>query len=702
MSTEDSKDKVCYKELDVRISRCLQNLRKKISGSNQLENSANGAREEDVGITEFVQTTEARFTGLYKYRWSDFVVYEIDNSNTVVELGTQDLPESEVPEPNSTERPCWFPESTWTQLTELNASGKLETGDSINICVESLSKDDRRNYHTTIKSAFKDVTSNTCDINGEKFINVRSSSSKDHSKDTFTKHKPWPKDRPKYLHFCLYKQCTETFSGLSQLAQSLKINPKQFGFSGTKDARAKTYQRISVKQVTAERLLKAAQKCSPKLAVGSFCYREKPLRLGDLSGNRFQLALRNVSADSSVVARRIDCLKRHGFINYYGLQRFGARNPSTHMVGRALLQQQWGLAVDLLLSSALNGADSPMRKAQSMWLSERDANRALALLSSRERRTSIEGRLLQRLATLRSTACREAIDSLPANTRSLYVHAYQSWVWNCAVSRRLKRHGFSLVPGDLVSSHSDTTNDTTAAPSEEIIDADSEIDTDLAIHDANGGDDEEKEDALSSRVVVLTESDLSHFKFEDLVIPLFGSSVKLPENETADDIRQILAEDEINIEKLEKSMKASCAGSYRRVVSQVSDVNWSLVKYNHPDQDLFNDTSGDVSTCDGTFSALLLSFNLPKSCYATMVVREVTGSDTSLESQLQLNREYKELSGSDTLPDGSPNSRRRTGGRDASRSNGETNGTERCKGLSGGKRATCDDVVYSNKAAKLS
>jgi tRNA pseudouridine13 synthase len=36
------------------------------------------------------------------------------------------------------------------------------------------------------------------------------------------------------------------------------------------------------------------------------------------------------------------------------------------------------------------------------------------------------------------------------NTRTIYVHAYQSYVWNRAVSERIRRHGTNVLIGDLV------------------------------------------------------------------------------------------------------------------------------------------------------------------------------------------------------------------------------------------------------------
>lgn len=125
----------------------------------------------------------------------------------------------------------------------------------------------------------------------------------------------------------------------------------------------------------------------------------EPLKLGDLSGNRFGIVLRNLTLPSSggngtdngaengakngaggqqdastdeaskkeaedaeaavaeagaklkeTVDRRCAWVKERGFINYFGLQRFGSGGAPTSEVGLAMLKEDWAGAVRLIMT----------------------------------------------------------------------------------------------------------------------------------------------------------------------------------------------------------------------------------------------------------------------------------------------------------------------------------------------------------------
>ena len=58
--------------------------------------------------------------------------------------------------------------------------------------------------------------------------------------------------------------------------------------------------------------------------------------MGDLFGNRFKIVIREIDElNENTIANGIESLKKNGFINYFGLQRFGnCSEIPTHFIGK--------------------------------------------------------------------------------------------------------------------------------------------------------------------------------------------------------------------------------------------------------------------------------------------------------------------------------------------------------------------------------
>lgn len=95
---------------------------------------------------------------------------------------------------------------------------------------------------------------------------------------------------------------------------------------------------MSVRKVLPQKLL---QRTKPlrNVKIGNICFKNKPLKLGKLNGNRFRIALRNVTADDETINKAMESLKVNGFVNYYGMQRFGNdKEVPTYLIGVKLMQ----------------------------------------------------------------------------------------------------------------------------------------------------------------------------------------------------------------------------------------------------------------------------------------------------------------------------------------------------------------------------
>src|SRR5207245_5008302 len=131
----------------------------------------------------------------------------------------------------------------------------------------------------------------------------------------------------------------ETHRLVREFARALHISRRRIGFAGTKDKRALTTRLFSFENVPVETLSSLRMK---DLEVLDAYPSDRPLEIGDLTGNRFRVLVRGLAVPvekAEVIAaetarqRRI----RGGLANFFGFQRLGSVWTITHFVGRHFL-----------------------------------------------------------------------------------------------------------------------------------------------------------------------------------------------------------------------------------------------------------------------------------------------------------------------------------------------------------------------------
>lgn len=70
-----------------------------------------------------------------------------------------------------------------------------------------------------------------------------------------------------------------------------RVRPGFITYAGTKDKRAKTSQRLCMRNMKPSQIFKAS-KSIRGVNLGDFKFSDQPLKLGSLNGNRFQIVLR--------------------------------------------------------------------------------------------------------------------------------------------------------------------------------------------------------------------------------------------------------------------------------------------------------------------------------------------------------------------------------------------------------------------------
>nr|XP_012149715.1 PREDICTED: pseudouridylate synthase 7 homolog [Megachile rotundata] len=646
--------------------------RKKLKVGNRL-------RESDVSITEYIG--DQGFSGVIKERYTDFHVNEIALDGEIAKLTNQDIPPQPEDNENLEDLKSSVPDTIWDQLQTLK---DVETS-SIEIDVTNVDKDQRRAIHAIAKKV-TDVVSQTIDKDNKKIMMIlpRKKDNRDCQIFHRDNRKDWKNRDGEYCYFLLHKVNMDTMDALNQLAMNLRMKPNNFNYAGMKDRRAWTTQWVSLRKVEPSDILRAA-KCVRGAYVGNFKFVKEPLKLGMLSGNHFRIALRNVSGTDEQIEQTMTSLRDQGFINYYGLQRFGtvAAIP-TYEIGKTLLQGKWNEAIELILKPREGEQDRDLVEARRIYEMTKDAYAAYKKI---KRSDKIEAALLKGIYTSGNNNPQGALDSVPRNTRLMYIHAYQSYVWNHMVSRRIKEFGTKPIVGDLVYENNTQQRDHDEAvyDNERVIEdtAESNENTDkledescansvkedeatevstestsTSIKEITSAtesclkidenteksktttEESECEDLYNlSPVKILKEEDLPNYTLADVLMPQVGWKVTYPPY-AKPWFDEFLAKDGLTTDLRQKNKKYSLGGTYRKILQIPSNLSWKIMHYKEKHSDLImcdidemRKSTPPKDEPEGQYKALIIEMSLKSSTYATMALREILKFDTSPQAQ---------------------------------------------------------------------
>jgi len=182
-----------------------------------------------------------------------------------------------------------------------------------------------------------------------------------------------------FAYFKLWKRNITTLEAMQKIAFALKLPLNEVSCAGNKDKIAITEQVCSVHNVSKERLEKLSFQNMKLMFLGTG---PEPVHLGQLEGNNFRIIVRNLDKLPKISSK---------FRNLFGEQRFSTENAE---IGRLIVKRDFEKAA-LLIARAHS-----------------DVKRINAHLSQRD----FVG----------------ALRCLPRKLLLLFVHAYQSLLWNKA------------------------------------------------------------------------------------------------------------------------------------------------------------------------------------------------------------------------------------------------------------------------------
>ncbi|MEM0139844.1 MAG: tRNA pseudouridine(13) synthase TruD [Ferroplasma sp.] len=240
------------------------------------------------------------------------------------------------------------------------------------------------------------------------------------------------------LKIRLYNWDTNKF--LVHLANLLHISNKRISYAGTKDKIGITTQYFCINMPPGMNVNNINIKDATVLSVFKS---DKMLRLGDLDGNKFTIKIQADGDYSELIQKTYDEIAYNGgFPNFYGYQRFGSIRINTHRIGKLLLENKYEDAVKLYLY------DPEFDKEDYRKHFGETGDAAIAMKEYPEY-LSFERSLLGYI--LKKKKYDGAFEVFPKNLSMLFIHAYQSYLFNRILSERMLRgrNMYEIFEGDL-------------------------------------------------------------------------------------------------------------------------------------------------------------------------------------------------------------------------------------------------------------
>lgn len=249
-------------------------------------------------------------------------------------------------------------------------------------------------------------------------------------------------DKGRYMVCVLVKRDWDTLLAMRRIAQKLGKSVDLVDFAGLKDTRALTTQHVSFAMTRPEEVAKLGLEGVELHPVG---YSSEKIAPSMLFGNHFKIAIRAIrlsrasTVETRILNAKLQLEKIGGFPNFFGHQRFGTVRAVTHLVGKALLEGDFEKAVLTYLANPSPYEHPSYRKARLGLLESRDFETASRTFPSS---LEYEHLLLRHLHRSRNDFS-GALRAMPLRLRRLFVQAYQSYLFNRFLSRRLL-HGLRL------------------------------------------------------------------------------------------------------------------------------------------------------------------------------------------------------------------------------------------------------------------
>ncbi len=228
----------------------------------------------------------------------------------------------------------------------------------------------------------------------------------------------------------------DTNKFLITLARTLRISRKRITYAGTKDKNAVKIQYFCINAPVDAKSINI-----PDANVIDAFRSDHFLKLGDLEANRFTIKMYGIDNDT-IRKKYNEMMENGGFPNYFGVQRFGSFRKNTHEIGRLIVMGEYEKAVEKYIYDEKFDTEGYRRE----FIETRDYSKALKEFPAR---LGYERALIAYYG--RESTFKDAFSTLPRDLSIMFVHAFQSYIYNRFLEERIKLYGLKkVIPGDTV------------------------------------------------------------------------------------------------------------------------------------------------------------------------------------------------------------------------------------------------------------
>ncbi len=240
----------------------------------------------------------------------------------------------------------------------------------------------------------------------------------------------------RYLVCVLAKRNMDIFQAVQTIANKLGISTERIQIAGIKDANAVTAQHVSISRMLPEQ---ATQIKTSHLLLYPLQFSNEKIHSGMLFGNKFQITIRAINHPRSAITKRLEntnreLLKLGGCPNFFGHQRFGTARAITHTVGKHIILGEWEKAALTFIAKPSPYEHPESRQARQRLLGTQNCKEALSYFPPK---LVYERQMLNHLAK-QHRDFKGSFHRLPKKLCRLFIHAYQSYLFNKFLSQRIQ------------------------------------------------------------------------------------------------------------------------------------------------------------------------------------------------------------------------------------------------------------------------